>query len=464
VVEPPAPATLQPQHVPEQRPGRIALEEHVLRRCTFVAESRRDRDRFHAEPRHLVEEGRDTLCRFSGEQRAVHGDAEPALERQLDRIDGTVIDAVLAYRGIVPLAIAVQVDREGEVGRRLVIVDALAKQERVRAQVDEPPARDDATNDLRHVLVQQRLAPGDRDDRSTAFIDCRETLLDRKPAIEDVLRILDLPTTGAFEIAAEERLEHEHQRIPLDAEKLLPDDVRADLELLSEGYAHWRASFPPSVRAPPLRQLGGHREDDALRVAGKLADVAKAVSGEAGQHFAHECLWSRGARGDADAHAWVKPIRVDFTRILDEPRPDPDALADLAQPVRIRAVACSDHEEEVDLAGQLTYGVLAVLCGVADIVTSRHRGAGKTQVERGHEVSRLVHRQRRLRDNGHMVGIAYSKARDVFQGFDEMNVSAIASIIPSQRSYHFRMPAMPHHDNVTAGTRVPNDFKMDSGH
>jgi hypothetical protein len=46
--------------------------------------------------------------------------------------------------------------------------------------------------------------------------------------VQDLVRIVDLAATGAGEIAAEQRLQHQHERIALAALDMLLDDVAAD--------------------------------------------------------------------------------------------------------------------------------------------------------------------------------------------------------------------------------------------
>ena len=83
------------------------------------------------------------------------------------------------------------------------------------------------------ILVDQRLAAGDRDDRRAAFLGGVERILDRDALVQDLVRIVDLAAAGAGEIAAEQRLQHQHERIALAAGEMLADDVAADLGDLS---------------------------------------------------------------------------------------------------------------------------------------------------------------------------------------------------------------------------------------
>jgi hypothetical protein len=92
---------------------------------------------------------------------------------------------------------------------------------------------DDAGRDLLDLAVEQRLAAGDRHDGRAALVHRLETGLDREALIKDRIGVVDLAATHAGEIAAEQRLEHEHQRIALDALEPLLGEIRADADLLT---------------------------------------------------------------------------------------------------------------------------------------------------------------------------------------------------------------------------------------
>ena len=139
---------------------------------------------------------------------------------RLDGGDGAVVGAGLAHRSVVVFLVAVEMDRPDEIRTRLVVLHPLFHQQRVGAQVDELPARDDALDDGRQFLVQQRLAARDRHHRRAAFVDRVQGVLDRDALIQDFVGIIDLAAAGAGEIAAEQRLQHEHQRIALSSGQL----------------------------------------------------------------------------------------------------------------------------------------------------------------------------------------------------------------------------------------------------
>ena len=181
---------------------------------------------------------RDALRLGVVEQRAIDVDPEAARLRGPYRRDGALVDAFFAHRAVMHLAVAVQMHRPHEIRARAEQAEPLLQQQRIRAQVDELPPRHDAGNDGVDFLVQQRLSAGDGDHGGAAFVDRREALLDREALIQDFVGIIDLAAAGARQVAAKQRLEHEHQRVASASRQLLADDVGADARLLQEGYRH----------------------------------------------------------------------------------------------------------------------------------------------------------------------------------------------------------------------------------
>src|SRR5207244_602972 len=64
---------------------------------------------------------------------------------------------------------------------------------------------------------QRRLAAGDGHHGGAALLDGGQTLLDAQVLAEHVAGILDLAAAGAGQVAAEERLQHQDQRVALAA-------------------------------------------------------------------------------------------------------------------------------------------------------------------------------------------------------------------------------------------------------
>ena len=85
--------------------------------------------------------------------------------------------------------------------------------------------------------MNQRLTACNRYDRRPAFVDCLHALLDAQTFIQDLIGVIDLAAARAGQIAAEQRLEHQHQRIALTPSQLLADQVAADVKLLKKRNA-----------------------------------------------------------------------------------------------------------------------------------------------------------------------------------------------------------------------------------
>ncbi len=129
---------------------------------------------------------------------------------------------------VMHLLVAIKMDRPGEIGIGLELIYSLGQQQRVGADDGEFPARDHALDDLREVLVQKRFAASDDHDRRAAFVHRSERIFNRQALVENMIGVVDFAATGACQIAAEQRLHHEHERITLAAENLLPQEIGAD--------------------------------------------------------------------------------------------------------------------------------------------------------------------------------------------------------------------------------------------
>ena len=84
---------------------------------------------------------------------------------------------------------------------------------RVGAQIDELLAGHDAGDDLRQFLMDEGLAAGNGDHRCAAFIDGMQRVGDAHASLQHLLRMVDLAAAVAGQIALEQRLQHQHQRI-----------------------------------------------------------------------------------------------------------------------------------------------------------------------------------------------------------------------------------------------------------
>ena len=190
------------------------------------------------------------LRRVGVEEGRVRRDPEALLLQELDRLDRLVEHALLGHRLVVPLAQAVDVDGEREVGRRLEVelVPALADEFGVRAQVDVLLALDELVDHDVDLRVHQRLTAGDRHHRRAALLDRGDGPLDRHALAQQVVRLLDLAAAVALEVAREQRLELDDQR------ELLPAGAASALNRYQPMRAPWRIGMAIS-RATPLGRV-----------------------------------------------------------------------------------------------------------------------------------------------------------------------------------------------------------------
>ena len=110
--------------------------------------------------------------------------------------------------------------------------------------------------------MEQRLTAGNRYDRCTAFIHCGKALLGREMRPQHLGGMLDLATASTGEVAAKERLEHEHEGIPCVATQSLHGNVTQDGHHLSDGHTH-------ATRSMLLRLQAAAWENLAKAISGK---------------------------------------------------------------------------------------------------------------------------------------------------------------------------------------------------
>ena len=112
------------------------------------------------------------------------------------------------------------------------------EQKCVGAEVNVLFARDQAFHDLVDLRVHQRFAAGNRDHGRAAFIHGFQHLFRAHVHFEHMSGILNFAAARAGQIAAEERLEHEDERIALASGKPLPEHVAGYGPHLRNGHTH----------------------------------------------------------------------------------------------------------------------------------------------------------------------------------------------------------------------------------
>src|SRR5438874_67505 len=253
LVELPAPLRVR-EHGPKELVGALAAQEVLLVGRLRVAVARRDHHALDAEVHHRVEELAHAQRVGAVEERRVGRDAESTPERLADPLHRLGEDAVAADRFVVLLTEAVHVDAEGEVLRRLEEprLELFLEEERVGAEVDVLLPRDEFRHEPADLRVHERLAARDRHHWRAALVHRGHALLDAQVLLEDLRRVLDLAAPRAGEVAAEEGLEHEDERIARGAPKPLLQDVRRDRPHLGQGNAHarWTPSRGTADAAP----------------------------------------------------------------------------------------------------------------------------------------------------------------------------------------------------------------------
>ena len=216
----------------------LAPQEMLLVGRLLVRIARTDHHPFDAELHHLVEEAAHPVRIAALEERRVGRYPEASGERCADCLHGDVVDALARHGAIVFRARTVHVDAEAEIFARLELVELALEKERIRAEIDEPAAVDESARDVGDLRVQQRFAAGDADHRRTAFVGCVDALLDGEVLLQDRDGVLDLAAAGAGQVAAKERLQHEHERIALAPTEALLQHVAAYRHHLRRRNSH----------------------------------------------------------------------------------------------------------------------------------------------------------------------------------------------------------------------------------
>ncbi|KOS92276.1 hypothetical protein DM53_4518 [Burkholderia mallei] len=426
----------------------VAVQEVLLIRRALVRVARRHGDAVDADRPQRIEELRDAFGERIVEQRAVDVHAEAAALRFADRRDGLVVHAFLRHRVIVHLPVAVEMDRPDEVRARRVIVHLLFHQQRVRAQVDELLALHDALDDFRHFLVQQRLAARDRHHGRAALVDGLQAFLDGQALVQNRIRIVDLAAAVAREVAAEEGLEHQRERIAFVAGQVLAHDVRANADLLEQRNRQGMSSL--NFAGDSLRELRRQLEFDFFLAARHRRDLERTERAQRGDHVLDHFLGRRRAGREAHRARVREPFGADFRAVRDEIARHAAFGADLAQPVRVRAVRRADDEQHVDLFAQLAHRRLAVLRRVADVARVRADDVGEPALQRLDDAARVVHRQRRLRHvRDGRVGRQRQRV-DLGLALDEDH---LGRNLPD-RAFDFRMAGVADQDQPAAGRDV----------
>lgn len=107
--------------------------------------------------------------------------------------------------------VVAEIDIPGEIFVLLALRDAFVGQEGVSIEINECPTCGNYCDDFQHFLVQQRFPAGGSDDGGASFIHRVSAVLHGKSLVQGCVGGVVLPATGAGEVAAEQRFQHQHQ-------------------------------------------------------------------------------------------------------------------------------------------------------------------------------------------------------------------------------------------------------------
>jgi hypothetical protein len=113
---------------------------------------------------------------------------------------------------------------------------------------------------------------------------------------------------------------------------------------------------------------------------------------------------------------------------------------------------------------EFLHRVLPVLRRVADVFMPRRRQVRKARAQSGHDLCRVIHRERRLRDEGEPLRIAHGERRDIGDALHQMNRSAEGGIEAPHRPLNLGMARMADEDDVAAFICVALHFHVHFGH
>src|SRR5271156_840138 len=123
-------------------------------------------------------------------------------------------------------------------------MNLLLQKQSVGAKINIFLARDQAFDELADLRMHERLTARDGDHGSAAFVDGAETFFRSEIGFKNVRGVLNLAATRAGEIAAEQRLEHEHERVLLATGELLPKHIARHGPHLGYGNSHYWSVAP----------------------------------------------------------------------------------------------------------------------------------------------------------------------------------------------------------------------------
>jgi len=220
----------------------VATEEMLLIGGFLIAVAGGEHHALDLELHHFIEKFPDSVGIGAFEKGGVGGDAESTCDRLLDSLEGDFVGSVAADGSVVFRFETVHVNAEGEVFGRFEEIDFSLEKKGVRAEINVFFACDEAFDDLVDFRMDQWFATGDRNHGGSALIGGGPALFGGQPFIENVVRVLDFATARTGEVATEEGLEHEDERVSFVAAQFLPENIGSDRPSLTDRDWHRRKS------------------------------------------------------------------------------------------------------------------------------------------------------------------------------------------------------------------------------
>ena len=112
--------------------------------------------------------------------------------------------------------------------RRKVVAHFLPHEHRVRADIDDAFALQQARHEVLDVRVDERLAAANAHHRSAAFVGSLEAIFERHQILDGGRILADASAAGAGEVAGVQRFKLENRGKFLHAANLVADDVPGD--------------------------------------------------------------------------------------------------------------------------------------------------------------------------------------------------------------------------------------------
>ena len=220
----------------------VATEKMLLIGGFLVTVAGREHHALDFEFHHFIKKLPDAVGIGAFEKGGVGGDTESPCDRLLDSFQGDFVGSVTADGGVMFRFETVHVNAEGEVFGRFEEIDFSLEKKGVRAEINVFFACDEAFDDLVDFRMDQWFATGDRDHGGSALIGGGPALFGGQPFIENVVRVLDFATARTGEVATEEGLEHEDERVSFVAAQFLPENIGSDRPSLTDRDWHRRKS------------------------------------------------------------------------------------------------------------------------------------------------------------------------------------------------------------------------------